>query len=133
MATAQQIKDQVDGKLATLWGTLQNHQDAFFAANRRYKQLLISHSVTPADGAETLPDVGTKKPHYELSGYPTGLKNVALPFSIAVHQYVTPDGTAGYQAMVTVQVGADIWERTAQVGPETWRQHNWQKITPVSL
>lgn len=131
MATAQQIRDQVDAKLANLWTAIQTKENSYFAANGRYFQGLKTHTLTPKDGAETTPDVGTKTPHYQPDPWPLAIRNTAMPMTLEIHQYVTPDGTAGYQASVTVQIGADIWERTAQVGPETYRQHGWQKVTPV--
>lgn len=129
MATLQQIKDQVDAKLATLWTAIQNKEDAYFTANGRYWQGLLTHSVTPADGTETLPNVGTNAPAYQGSPYPTAIRNVALPFVLEIHQYVCPDGTKGYQAFVYVTVLGETYSRSAQVGPETFRVFGWTKVT----
>lgn len=130
---ATPIRDAVDAKLAALWAAIQAHEDAFFLANGRYKQLLISHTITPADGVEVLPDIGTRKPGYEISGYPAAIKNVALPMALEIHQYQTPDGQVGYQAFVRVVVAGRIWQRSMQVGTETWRTHGWQDVSPINL
>lgn len=127
--TLQQIKDAADAKLATLWTAVQNKEAAYFAANNRYWQGLLTHSVIPAEGAEVLPNIGTASPSYQNDPYPSALRNVALPFALEIHQYVCPDGTKGYQAFIYVYVLGDLWTRSAQVGPETFRGYGWTKVT----
>lgn len=126
--TLQEIKDAVDTKLATLWGAVQNKEDTYFTANSRYWQGKRTHSVIPADGVETLPDIGTDAPAYQGSPYPTAIRNVAMPMALEIHQYRTPVGEFGYQAFVYVTVLGETWARSAQVGPETWRAFAWTKV-----
>lgn len=126
--TLQQIKDQADAKLATLWTAVQNKEAAYFAANGRYWQGLKTHTVNPADGNETLPNVGTATPYYQSDPYPLAIRNTALPMALEIHQYQCPDGTKGYQAFVYVTVLGETYTRSAQVGPETWRAYGWRKI-----
>lgn len=125
MATAAEIRQAVDTKLANLWSAIQTRQDSYFSANGRFWQGIRTHSATPADGTESLPDVGTAQPHYQSGApWPTGIRTTALPMSIEVHQYDGPAGR-GYQATVYVTIGGRTWTRTAQSGPETWRAHGW--------
>lgn len=129
MATLQQIKDQVDSKLATLWTAIQNKEAAYFSANGRYWQGLRTHTVNPADGVEVLPNIGTSAPAYQGDPYPTAIRNTAMPMSIEIHQYRTPAGVFGYQAWVYVTVLGETYTRSAQVGPESWRSFGWTKVT----
>ncbi len=129
MATPAQIRTQVDNALATLWGAFQNKQDTYFANHGRYYQLILTHSVTPADGNSVVPDQLNLKPHYEAqSAQDLGINIPSVPFALECHQYVTPDGTCGYQAFVSVTIAGNTWMRSAQVGPETWRAFGWTQV-----
>lgn len=129
MATVAQIRTQVDAALTSLWAAIQTHQTAFFAARGRFWQGLRTASVTPADGATVLPDVGSSKPSYEFQGWPAALIASALPMTIEIHQYKTPAGTCGYQAFVYVTINGVTHMRTQQVGPEAWRAQGWSVVT----
>lgn len=132
MATAAEIRQAVDTRLGTLWAAIQTRQDSYFATHGRYWQGLRTASSIPADGAESLPDVGTAQPHYQSGApWPATIRNTTLPMAIEVHQYVSPQGP-GYQATVTVTINGRTWARTAQHGPETWRAHGWREIPEVA-
>lgn len=126
MATRQQITDAVDSKLATLWTAIQNRQDTFFATNNRFWEGRRSHSVIPADGTETLPDIGTSA-NTGSTAWPTAIRNTALPMALEVTAYDGPNGK-GYVATVTVTVAGQTWQRSAQVGGETWRAEGWHQV-----
>lgn len=123
MANLATVRDAVDAKLATLWTAIQNRQDTFFATNGRYWEGRRTHTVTPADGTETLPDIGTSS-NTGSTAWPTAIRNTAMPMAIQIDAYMGPLG-AGYQATVWVTVNGTTYTRTAQVGPETHRTQAW--------
>lgn len=133
MATPQQIKDQVDAKAAQWLPALQNKADTYAANHQgRYWQGLRTHTVTPADGTETVPDVGTRTPSDQPDPYPIGLRNVALPMALQVDVYDGPQGV-GYTATLTVTISGQDYQRVAQVGPETWRARAWFAVPPKAF
>ena len=94
MATLQEIKDTVDARLLTLWGSIQTLEDNFFQASGRYKQFFRTHTITPKDGEENKPSVGTNRPDNESSGWPGSTRKTAIPMAIDIHTYQSPEGHA---------------------------------------
>lgn len=129
MATVAAVQQQVDTALATIWATIQTREAAYFANVGRYAQLLFTHSVPPADGATALPDIGTTVPYYEpaSAAWPLAIRTSLLPFRLAVDQYIGPNGV-GYVGVVQVLINGNIWERAAQVGPDTYLAHGWMRL-----
>lgn len=129
MATLAEIRDAVDARLATLWTTIQSREDTYAAAhNGRYWQGLKTHSVNPADGATALPNIGLVCPTDQLGQpWPLAIRNTAIEMAIVIDVYDGPFGV-GYQATVYVTVLGNTYFRTAQVGPETWRQAGWAQL-----
>lgn len=133
MPTPAQIKQAVDDKLLQLWAAIQSKEDDYASSHRgRYWQGLITHSVLPADGISTLPDVGTKAPTDQPAPWPLALRNTTMPMAIIIDVYDGPLGV-GYQATVKVIVAGTIWARTAQVGPENYRTQGWREVTAQDL
>lgn len=45
---------------------------------------------------------------------------------VEVHEYVMPDGQAGYQIIIRAdEPGGDIYYKSINVGPETYRDSDW--------
>lgn len=129
MATAAQIRTAVDNRLATFWTALGNYQDAFYITNHRYAQFLRSASVIPADGNAALPDVGDAQPVGTRVSWPANWINTPIEGQLEVHEYVCPDGTAGYVAFARVTINGNTWERAQAVGPEAAaRTHGWAQM-----
>lgn len=128
MATPAQIRDAVDARLATLWAAIQNKEDTY-AANHagRYWQGLRTHTVTPADGVTITPNIGTRTPSDQPDPWPLAIRNATLPMALQVDVYDGPEGV-GYVATVTVAINGQDFQRSAQVGPETWRAKGWAPI-----
>lgn len=127
MATLQEIRDQVDAKLATLWNAIQNKQDNYFLAHGRYWQGLRTHTVIPADGNTVLPDIGAKTPTDQIDPWPNAIINSTFPMALQIDCYDGPLGQ-GYEATVFVTVLNNLYIRSAQVGPETYRVQPWFKV-----
>lgn len=132
MATLQQIKDAADAQLATLWGSVQTKEAAYLAAHGQYWQGLRTHGdlSIPADGAAVVPTIGTAVPSYEdpADSWPTGIRTASLKFALAIHQYVTPNGTPGYVGIVYAVVLGHLYMRAQDSGGEPWRTFNWQDM-----
>lgn len=128
MATLAQIRNAVDAKLASLWGTIQTRQDAYAAAHDgRYWQGLRTATITPVDGVAVLPDVGQNTPTDQPVAWPAAILTVPLAMALQIDVYDGPAGQ-GYVATVQVSVLGQTYERAAQVGPETWRQYGWRLV-----
>lgn len=126
--TAAEIRAAVDTRLANLWATIQTRQETYAGAhNGRYWQGLRTHSITPTDGVTALPDVGTACPTDQLGQpWPLSIRQTQMEMALRMDVYDGPAGV-GYQATVFVTIVGQTWMRSAQVGPETWRTHGWQR------
>jgi hypothetical protein len=129
MATAAQIRQAVDDRLATLWTAIQNKEAAYMAAhNGRAWQGLVTHAVYPADGTTVLPTIGATCPtDQQGQPWPNAILTTPIEMAIQIDCYDGPQGT-GYQATVYVTINGNTWARAAQVGPESWRQQGWQQL-----
>lgn len=129
MATLAQIRTAVDNRLTALWPTMQTRQATYLANHGRYWQGLRTHSVNPAEGNTVLPTVGTAVPYYQTAAdaWPSAILTTALEMVLWMDQYVTPDGTPGYVGTVQVDVLGHTYQRSQQVGPETWRTDAWHE------
>lgn len=133
MATLAQIRTAVDNRLAALWPTIQAKQDNYFATHNKYWQGLRTHSVIPSEGNTSLPDIGSACPPQQPGQpWPDAVLNTALEMALWIDVYDGPQGT-GYQATVVVSVLGNLYTRTAQVGPETWRTSGWTQVTTAGL
>jgi hypothetical protein len=130
MATLQAIRTAVDAKLTALWPTIQAKQDTYAANhNGRYWQGILTHTVTPSDGVESLPDIGTRCPTDQLGDpWPAGIRDVTLPMALVMDVYDGPLGV-GYVATVYVRVLGNLYSRSQNVGPEAYRTVNWAQVT----
>lgn len=126
--TPADIKNAVDARLAQLWGVIQSRQDAYFQANGRFWQGLRTHTVTPNDGNTATPTVGTRTPSDLTDPWPPAIRNTPIEMALQVDAYDGPLGK-GYVGTVQVTIGGRTWQRSAQVGPEVWRQRGWEEIT----
>src|SRR3989304_780581 len=48
------------------------------------------------------------------------------PFAFRVDVYAGPNG-AGYMVIAQSRIAGQLWERTINAGPETWREQGWIK------
>lgn len=130
--TAAQIRQKADDALTPLWNSIRTRQ-AVYASNHngRYWQGLRTHTACPADGTEVAPDALTSKPSdIDLNWTQTGLTMPSvLCFTIRVDAYDGPSGR-GFTGTAEVTINGQVWERTANDGPETWRAHGWRRRDP---
>lgn len=131
--TPAQIRNAVDTWLSNRWSAIQTMQANYLAAHGRYWQGLKTHSVRPADGAETAPDLLNDKPTDQAHRWSDVFTLPAtMPARVTINVYDGPQGR-GYEAIVSVKIGSDVWRRVAQVGPETHRARGWHRVTEAGL
>lgn len=127
MATAAQIRTQVDTALATAWAAIQTRQAAYLARRGRYWQGLATHTLLPADGLELPPDrLGTRPTDQPETWAEVGAMPAIMPMSLTIDVYDGPQGQ-GYCATVRVTIGLRVWTRAQQFGPEAWRAFGWRQ------
>lgn len=124
-ATRQKVEDWRDAIAAAIV----SRQSAYFVAHGRYWQGLRTPVARPVEAADTTPDL-TLKPHDQAerwSDFLSGLAVTTIPCSLRIDVYDGPLGH-GYTVSVEVVSGGDVWRRTYNVGPETWRVVTWHRL-----
>lgn len=129
MPTPQEIRDDVDLRLAALRPTLVARQATYLGLRRRYFQGLRTHDAIPADGIDSAPD--------QLAGAPTdqaedwnafGLSpGASVPYALVLDVYQGRDGH-GFVASVLVRILGRLWRRRQNFGPETYRDRAWEQL-----
>jgi hypothetical protein len=120
-----------DAQIDVLLPYLESYQADYFAANGRYYQALISHSSapnvpTPPDGLSNMPSDQDENLAYfwDIAELPASLN-----WSLKIDTYSGPDGD-GYVLTVAAKIQGDIWERSINYGPDTWRAADWYQVIP---
>lgn len=129
------VRTKVDDWLTPKWANLQTKQEQFKTAHGHYFQGLWTHAaeVTETDALEdgplpdNLADKPTDQPHDWRDFIGAALDAVPFPCRLRIDVYDGPQGD-GWCATLQVKYSGNVYERSAQVGPEDWRQHNWQKL-----
>jgi hypothetical protein len=139
MPTLAQMRTAVDNWLTNKWPAVTSRQETYFANQGRYWQGLITHLVPPAhtnstDGSKTgdrLDQGPSDQPNSRtwLDVFPEWLSEL-LPATAIMDVYDGPLGK-GYVATVRATHNGTLYERSQNVGPETWRTQAWhQAVAP---
>ncbi len=97
------------------------------AMTGRFWQGPRTHAVLPADGTATAPDL-TKKVNGEDDWQTFGAQlPAAIECAFEVSVYDGPAGE-GFTVTATVEVAGQVWQRTANVGPEKHRAAGWNRV-----
>lgn len=129
MPTLNEIRDAIDARLAALWPHVVARQTAYYNAQGRYFQGILTPD-TPSDGNEAAA-ILTRKPHdqaatWAMAGYNLG---ATIPMSIALDTYTSANG-AGWVGRVAVTVQGTTWARARGVGPNAAQYtHGWREVT----
>jgi len=122
-ATVKTDGDKVGSDLAA---AIVSKQAAYLAANGRYFQCLSTHSEIPVDGAKTAPATDVKT---DASVVSYSEQSIPLPEStscaVAIDNYNGPSGK-GYVIRLTTNQSGKIYTKRINVGPETYRTHDWK-------
>lgn len=101
-------------------------QAMYYAWNTRYWQGLPTHSQIPDVAAPSVPDMAASHPTDQPESWLDVDIYLPDPMSILmrVDTYRGPGGD-GYVAVSQVIVSGTLWQRSINVGPETWRSKSW--------
>ena len=118
----------IDARFEQLRPTLQAKQAAYLRGRSRLAQGLRTHSITPADGAEVAPDRLDAKPGYQAESWrDIGGLPPKLLSCVWIDQYTAPTGP-GYVVGLEVRIQGQLWRRSWNQGPETWREQAWHRV-----
>lgn len=127
----ESIRRDVDTALNAHLAKLLAFEADYVRSHGRFFQALPSHTAPPADGARVSPDQLSAGPsdQAEKADYLwQQLKlDAALPYSSRVDVYDGPRG-AGYVLIVSATLGGQLWERSVNTGPETYREQPWHAV-----
>jgi len=128
--TIATVKTKINDWLAGRWVTLKARQETYYANNGHYFQGLWTHNaeVTQTDSLDnTAADNLTSKPTDQTHTWRDFLStslDAPIPARLKIDVYDGPKGK-GWQAVLQVKYKNKIYQRTKQVGPESYRTHDW--------
>ncbi|HEU4594598.1 MAG TPA: hypothetical protein VFS10_05470 [Pyrinomonadaceae bacterium] len=127
MPTPAQIRNTVETRMRALISDLLQRQRVYQAMTGRLWQGARTHAVLPKDGTATAPDL-TRKADGEDDWQTFGAQlPAALECAFEVGVYDGPAGE-GFTVTATVEVAGQVWQRTANVGPEKQRASGWYRV-----
>lgn len=127
--TPEEIRADIDQRLAAKAGEIVAKQAAYLAAHGRYWQGLCTHSVIPEDGEELPPDRAAEKPFYQAESWLDlgGLPETTMS-ALRIDTYDGPHGK-GFVVVSEVMIDGQLWSRSINFGPETFRDSEWKTIS----
>ena len=118
----------LDTRLAAFLPTIIERQEQYRSANGHYFQGLRTHAQPPSDGIDIAPDQVDRKPTDQLYAWSdVGPLPSQMGSSLSIDVYDGPSGK-GYVVRLEVDINGTVWQRRWNVGPETWRSHNWREL-----
>jgi hypothetical protein len=106
---------------------LLQRQRVYHAMSGRFWQGPRTHAVLPADGAATAPDLTRKTDDGEDWQTFGAQLPAALECAFEVGVYEGPAGE-GFTVTASIELNGQVWQRTANVGPEKHRASGWQRV-----
>jgi hypothetical protein len=126
------VRTKIDDWLTPRWATLVDRQDTFFTNRGKYFQGKWTHSgeVEQTDAlngdtvADRLTDSPTDQPQHWRDFIGNAFNTLPLPARLRIDVYNGPLGQ-GWVATLQVRYDGNVYERSRNVGPETWRTKAW--------
>jgi hypothetical protein len=134
MATLAQVRTRINDFLTARWPALVNMQDSYFSSKGRYFQGLWTHTAqidqtTDNDTlADRLDDKPTDQTHSWRDRIGNALDATLFPARLRIDVYDGPRGK-GWVATVQMKYGGILYERSKNVGPETYRTQPWRDVS----
>jgi len=130
------VRTKIDDWLTPRWQTLVDRQDTFFANRGKYFQGKWTHSgeveQTDALNGDTVPDNLTDSPTDQSQNWQDFIGNafdaLPLPARLRIDVYNGPLGH-GWAATLQVRYDGNVYERSRNSGPETWRTEAWHLLS----
>jgi len=119
-----QITDQIDATVAALWAGVVAQQDAYFAANGGYYQMLWTHREPPAEptAPDNLEERPTDQPASPIQGLPATMRS-----RMRIDTYGKPDG---WTMTLQASIDGELWQRSIDYGPDPSRNAEWAALLP---
>ena len=119
-----QTTDQIDAVASALWAGVVAQQNAYYAANGAYYQMLWTHSEPPS--AATTPDNlssrPTDQPASPIQGLPATMRS-----RMRIDTYGKPDG---WTLTLQAQIDGVLWQRCIDCGTDPSRSKPWAEESP---
>lgn len=130
------VRNKIDTWLTARWPTLVGWQNSYFGTNGKYFQGKWTHTNTieqtdalAGDAlADLLDDKPTDQPQSWRDLVGTALNALPFPARLRIDVYDGPEGK-GWAATLQVLYQGAVYERSQNVGPETWRTVAWHSVT----
>lgn len=133
-STVDAIFDDVVSQLSTLQETYKTETVVDEAGNEyvrgHYWQGVAVVDGIPADGAELSVNLSKKPTDQTEDWSDVGVSlDATIPLRVEVHSYVGPSGQ-GYVIVGTVEEDNSTYQRSKNIGPETFREQEWIEVMP---
>ncbi len=127
------LQSTIDNLITNVLSQLATLQPGYLSSKARYWQGLPTHTIIPADGLATAPNL-LSKPTYQAETWLTfGLILPALmECSLSVSQYSGPSGK-GYVLHADAISSGVRYRRSENVGPAAWLSHPWTAMKTVVM
>ena len=117
--------DQIDAVVDALWPGVVAQQDAYYAANGAYYQMLWTHSEPPsvATAPDSLDDRPTDQPASPIQGLPATMRS-----RMRIDTYGQP---AGWTLTLETSIDGEVWSRSIDCGTDPSRSMPWATESPA--
>ena len=111
--------DQIDAVVDALWPGVVTQQDAYYAANGAYYQMLWTHSEPPSEptAPDSLDDRPTDQPASPIQGLPEAMRS-----RMRIDTYGQP---AGWTLTLEASIDGEVWSRSIDCGVDERRSQPW--------
>jgi hypothetical protein len=136
MPTLNQMRNAIDTFVTNKWPTIVARQENYRTNRGQYWQGLRTHLVDPAHTSSTdgsaLADQLNQAPADAFQNwanvFPEWVPEL-LPACVWVDAYDSPEGK-GWVLNIRATHNGTIWQRSVNVGPQSWRTSAWRQVPP---
>jgi hypothetical protein len=143
MPTLARVRTYVDDRLADLWqNQIIPRQDAYFASHGKYWQGLRTAVLSALpdntdDGSTTVreatPTTNTHPTDQAETWTDVGIDlGTSIPMALQIDSYGGPFGD-GYVGTVWALYDGEVYTRSQNRGPETYRTEPWRRMTAAEV
>lgn len=114
--------DQIDAVISALWTGVVAQQDAYYAANGAYYQMLWTHSEPPSEptAPDSLGDRPTDQPASPIQGLPATMRS-----RMRIDTYGKPQG---WSMTLEASIDGALWSRSIDCGVDESRNAAWSEL-----
>lgn len=134
LSPGAQTRAAIDAAIIQHWTKINNWMNNYAAGRGgHYFQALRSHSTVPANGQLAAPDRLSARPTDQTESLAALWSGAdlpgAVPFALTINVYDGPQGR-GWEAVIEMLDGAQLWRRVVNSGPEVYRESAWATVDP---